>query len=268
MRGTIDDLTLCLVVPLFNEEERAVESVDRLLDFISARPVGSQLIFVDDGSTDRTVEVLTAAIGRRGNAAATILRCQHAGKGAAVRSGLGEATTDLAAFCDVDLATPLDQLARVIDLAALRSCLAIGSRASKQATVERRESHRREWAGKAFNRLVRGGLCGGLTDTQCGAKAAPTAAWQAILPHCRETGFAWDVEAIALALRLAIPVRELGITWIHDERTSVRVLRDGLAMVRAVPRITSNVRPVRSRPLWAFVPDDASSRILDSAPAE
>jgi glycosyltransferase involved in cell wall biosynthesis len=236
-----DQLTLCLVVPVFNEEDRVAESLDQLYEFISARAPGSRLLFVDDGSSDRTVEVVTSAIERWGSDVVAILCCPHAGKGAAVRSGLREAGTDLAAFCDIDLSTPLDQLNRIIAEAAAGNCLAIGSRAAPGARIAQHEERRREIAGKAFNRLVRAWLCPGVADTQCGAKAAPTEVWRCVLPFSREDGFAWDVEVIATALRLAIPVREVGIEWNHDERTRVRVWQDGVSMVLAVPRIGLNV---------------------------
>ena len=253
--------TLCLVIPMFNEEERVGESLDPLLDFVSDRPAGSSLIFVDDGSTDRTVEVVTAGIKRHGTDSAIVLPRPHAGKGAAVRAGLQAAQTVVAAFCDVDLATPLVELSRVIEIAESGSCLAIGSRAVPNALVQQHEKRRREIAGKAFNRLVRTRLCGGVADTQCGAKAAPTWVWQTILPFSREVGFAWDVEVIAAARRLRIPVREIGVEWNHDDRTRVRVLRDGMLMVLAVPRIYRNVRRIRPAPdaAWAPVPVNHSA---------
>jgi dolichyl-phosphate beta-glucosyltransferase len=239
-----DHPTLCLVVPMFNEEERVAESLDPLIDFISDRPQGSTLLFVDDGSTDRTVEVVTGRIEHRRAYMATILTRPHVGKGNAVRAGLQAARTDVAAFCDVDLATPLPELQRIVDAAASGSGLAVGSRATRDAAIGHHEKRRREIAGKAFNRLVRAGLCRGVADTQCGAKAAPTWVWEAILPFSREDGFAWDVEVIASALRLGIPVHEVGVQWNHDERTRVRVFHDGMAMVLAVPRIGRNVRRV------------------------
>ena len=235
------NVSLLLVIPMYNEDERVNESFDRLIDYIKGRASGSHLLFVDDGSTDRTVEVVARAIESRGRGFAAVLCGPHAGKGAAIRAGLARADTDLAAFCDVDLATPLDQLDLIVDEAFMGSCLAIGSRAMRDSSIHEHESLRRELAGKAFNHLVRSWLCQGISDTQCGAKAAPTTVWQAVLPHSFELGFAWDVEAIALAFRLGIPVRELGIHWTHDERTRVRVLRDGLSMVLAVPRITLSV---------------------------
>jgi len=236
--------TLCLVVPMYNEEERVAETLDPLIEFIGSKGEGSRLLFVDDGSTDGTVDVVRGRLERRDCDNADMLTRPHAGKGAAIRSGLLQARTDVAAFCDVDLATPLNELDRIVNAADTGSCLAVGSRATQDAALENRETRRRELAGRTFNRVVRHSLCGGIVDTQCGAKAAPSAVWRRVLDHSNEEGFAWDVEVIALCLRLEIPVREIGITWNHDERTRVRVLHDGMAMVRSVPRIWRRVRRV------------------------
>jgi hypothetical protein len=76
--------------------------------------------------------------------------------------------------------------------------------------------------------------------------------WEAILPRAAESGFAWDAEVIAHALRLDIPVLEVGIEWSHDPSTRVRVWRDGMFMATAVPRIAVRLRqPDRSgRTAW------------------
>jgi len=92
----------------------------------------------------------------------------------------------------------------------------------------------------------------GIVDTQCGAKVAQTDLWREILPRCREEGFAWDVEVVAVANSLDIPVLEIAIEWRHDEGSQVRVLRDGIAMLQALPRIRRNVvRRPRDRPAGA-----------------
>jgi dolichyl-phosphate beta-glucosyltransferase len=241
-------LSLCLVVPLFNEEERVGESMGPLMDFIEAAPAGSQLLLSDDGSTDRTLEVVSNQILDRACVRAVVLALPHAGKGSAVRSGLQMAKSDLAAFCDVDLATPLEEIDRLVDVAASGNVLAIGSRAAAGAVLSRRESRRRELAGKAFNRVVKTTLCGEIADTQCGAKAASTYVWRSILAYSGEVGFSWDVEAIALARRLGFAVEELGVKWTHDDRTRVRVTRDGLAMVWSLPRIALRLRSVVPQP--------------------
>lgn len=257
---------LCLVVPMYNEEDRVAESLDPLLEFIASKGEGSHLLFVDDGSTDRTVEVVKSRLERHHFATADVLMRPHAGKGAAIRSGLLHARTDVAAFCDVDLATPLDELDRIVGEAHAGSCLAVGSRATEGAALEQRETRRREIAGRAFNRVVRSSLCGGVKDTQCGAKAAPSSVWRTILDYSSEDGFAWDVEIIALCVRFEIPVREIGIVWNHDDRTRVRVLHDGVAMVRSVPRIRRRIRQVSPVPQVIPVPQVAPVRHATPVP--
>ena len=65
--------------------------------------------------------------------------------------------------------------------------------------------------------------------------------WEAILTHCVERGYAWDAETIAVARALDIPVQEVPIDWRHDERSKVRVVRDGMAMVSPLDGSGRNV---------------------------
>ena len=99
----------------------------------------------------------------------------------------------------------------------------------------------RRWAAR-YNRLLQATITPGIVDTQCGAKFAATELWQRIIPECREDGYAWDAEVIAVARALMIPVREVPIEWRHDDRSKVHVLRDGAAMVAATGRIWRNVQ--------------------------
>ncbi|MEO7443069.1 MAG: glycosyltransferase, partial [Acidimicrobiales bacterium] len=174
--------------------------------------------------------------------AVRLLRRPHRGKGAAVVAGLSVATADYAGFCDVDLSTPLADLERVLAVATAGTVLAIGSRDVEASRLLRPESRTRELLGRTYNRLVRMTVTPGIRDTQCGAKVAHCALWRAILPWCREVGFAWDVEALAVARRLGIVVSEVPVAWSHDERSRVRVGRDGARMALAVPRIVRNLR--------------------------
>jgi dolichyl-phosphate beta-glucosyltransferase len=234
--------SLSLVVPLFNEEARFQEHAAELAEFIDRHADGSELIFVDDGSADRTVEVVQRFVAARRSARVRLIRRRHLGKGAAICAGLEAARGEYAAFCDVDLATPLDDLDLVVVAARMTGGLVVASRGLPTSGFVHHETRRRELLGRLYNRLVQLTLTPGISDTQCGAKAAPTALWHKILSYCSEKGFAWDVEAISIAQRLGFAVREVGVQWTHDERTRVRVARDGAAMVLAVPRLVKRRR--------------------------
>ncbi len=192
------------------------------------------------------------------------MRRSHAGKGAAVVAGLREASAAYAGFCDLDLSTPLDDLERVYRAATRAEVLATGSRDLATSTLVRRETRTREFLGRAYNRLLQATVVPGIVDTQCGAKVASRSVWAQILPWCREPGYAWDAEAIAIALAAGIPVQEVPISWRHDDRSKVRVLPDGTAMVLATRRIrqaATRARRARVRPR-AEVFDDVNAELL------
>jgi dolichyl-phosphate beta-glucosyltransferase len=103
------------------------------------------------------------------------------------------------------------------------------------------EGWRREALGRLFNRFVQVALLPGISDSQCGAKAARRDVWRRIEELSRE-GFSWDMEAIAIARRLGIEVREVPVEWTYREGSRVRPLRDGLSMVRSVWAIRRRCR--------------------------
>jgi SAM-dependent methyltransferase len=240
-----DRPSLSLVVPVYNEEDRFAERAGELANFVRGFPIGSELLIVDDGSTDHTAEVVEAFLAAEPDLRAKLLRRSHQGKGSAVRAGLEAATAEYAGFCDVDLSTPPEQLELILEAARAGPVLAIGSRQAAASRLLRRQSPVREWLGKSYNRLVQLTLTPGIADTQCGAKLAETALWARILPWSRESHLAWDVEVIAIARCLGIEVRETAVEWTNDERSRVRLGRDGVAMLAAVPRILRTVRAIR-----------------------
>ncbi|MEA2686333.1 MAG: hypothetical protein QOE93_1528, partial [Actinomycetota bacterium] len=149
---------LSLVVPVFNEETRVAESGDELVRFVAGCGPGSELIFVDDGSTDGTAAVVEELAARSARLAAAVavrlVRRPHRGKGAAVRAGLETAGAEYAGFTDVDLSTPIDQLDAVFTAAVMGSVIAIGSRDVPASRLLRPQRRSRELLGKSYNRLA------------------------------------------------------------------------------------------------------------------
>jgi glycosyltransferase involved in cell wall biosynthesis len=236
--------SISLVVPLFNEQDRFSETADEIVDFIARWGPHSEVIWVDDGSSDRTGEMVDAFIALGHNVETKLLRIPHRGKGAAVRAGLLAARCSFGAFCDVDLATPLDDIADLIGICERNGGLVIGSRGLPTSNVLQHESFLREQLGRAYNRVVRAFLTPGIFDTQCGAKAAEIDVWVQLLSHCQEDGFAADVEMIAMAMAVEVPVLEVGVSWAHDDRSRVRVWKDGVSMLTSLLRIWRRTRLV------------------------
>jgi dolichyl-phosphate beta-glucosyltransferase len=224
-----------VVIPCFNEASRIGETLRLTLDYLTANAPESELIVVNDGSTDAT-----AAIAREGLKSAKIEtrlleNFPNRGKGAAVRSGLLAARKPIGLFFDADLSTPLEETPKVIEPIANGDVdVAFGSRALDRRLIGIHQPWRREQAGRAFNLLVR--LATGLLfwDTQCGFKAFRIEVCRPIFEAARIDGFAFDVELLYLARRAGLRIAEIPVRWNHSEGSKVRFFHDSLGMLREV----------------------------------
>jgi dolichyl-phosphate beta-glucosyltransferase len=161
---------LGLVVPVYDEAERLADYAKLLVDFVAELPAGSALLFVDDGSTDGTPDLIDDVVADTPGVPARVLRRPHLGKGAAITAGLRALRTNLVGFCDLDLSTPLDDLDGIARAAARSGGLAIGSRGLATSTLVRREGPVRESLGRVYNRLLQAVMTPGVVDTQWGVK--------------------------------------------------------------------------------------------------
>jgi dolichyl-phosphate beta-glucosyltransferase len=230
---------LSVVIPAYNEERRLPATLHAVVAFLRARRVAFEVVVADDGSAD-----CTAGLAADAGPEVHVLRLPHRGKGAAVRSGVLAACGDVVLVTDADLSTPIDELDRL--LAALERCdVAIGSRHVAGARVAVRQRLDRRVMGRAFNLLVRALLLPGLRDTQCGVKLFRREAAVAVFTRCQSEGFAFDVEALALARCLGFRVAEVPVEWHNSADSRVRPLHD-------VPRMFLDLLEIRRRLLRAM----------------
>jgi dolichyl-phosphate beta-glucosyltransferase len=225
-----------VVVPAYNEAERIGESVRIILDYLATNAPGSELIVINDGSTDATGKIIREVFSQPANIETHLLEnFPNRGKGAAVRSGLLAATRPIGLFTDADLSTPIDEMPNLVEpIAAGGIDIAFGSRALNRQLIGRHQPWRREQAGRVFNLLVR--LATGLPywDTQCGFKAFRLAVSRPILENARVIGFGFDVELLYLAEQAHLRMREIPVRWNHCEGSKIRIVRDSWHMLREI----------------------------------
>lgn len=225
-----------LVIPAFNEADRIGQTLRDALAYLQKESPGSELIVVNDGSTDATSAVVREVFAEPGLITTRLLEhSPNRGKGAAVRDGLLAATHSIALFSDADFSTPIDEAPKLIDpIVAGDVDVAFGSRALDRSLIGNRQPWRREQGGRVFNLIVR--LATGLPfwDTQCGFKAFRLEVFRPILERAKTDGFGFDVELLYLAQKANLRLREIPVRWNHFEGSKVNVLRDSVRMVREV----------------------------------
>jgi len=233
-----EELSLSIVIPAFNEAVRIRDRAGLLNEAVAAgdiNPLSTELIVVDDGSTDETAELaegLLAPVYPR----LRILRLKaNSGKGAAIRVGAGAAAAPYVAFMDADMAVDPAQISLL--LAAMEGAhVAIGSRAMSGSTIQSHSRHRMVM-GRTFNFLANAVTNVGLNDTQCGFKAFRTPVARILFHLMVIDRFAFDVEVLSLARQLGLQISEVPVEWCETPHSTVRPVSDSMSMARDVLRI-------------------------------
>lgn len=214
-------MELSVIIPAYNEEKRLGPRLGQVLEYLRANYPSFELIVVDDGSRDRTAEVVKAALA--GEPHAGLITYQpNRGKGYAIRQGVLASRGDIVLFTDADLSTPLEEIPRA--LAQLQNVhVVIGSRDLPSSDIRVRQPLFRRFASEIFKwaRYLMVGLWD-LSDTQCGFKAyrGPVARQLYALAHVDR--FMFDVEILYLAERARLRILEMPVRWTDVAGSKVR----------------------------------------------
>jgi glycosyltransferase involved in cell wall biosynthesis len=219
---------LSIVIPAFNEELRLPVTLAEISAYIRASKRETEVIVVDDGSTDRTADLANSFRGEI-QRLRVVANDRNRGKGYSVRHGMMEARGRNVLFTDADLSAPIAEADKL--LAALAdNDVAIGSRALDRRLISVHQSVFREYAGIIFNFIVRVILRLPFVDTQCGFKAFRRERCRVIFQQQRIERFGFDPELLYLARHHGLSAAEIPVRWAHSPATKVSMLRDSVQM--------------------------------------
>jgi len=212
--------SLSIIIPAYNEAKRLPASLVKVREYLSASPWEfAEVVVVDDGSADNTVQVARDAGAR------VLQNPGNRGKGYSVKHGMLEAQGEWALFTDADLSSPIGEVEKLWSAAERAGAqVAVGSRAVDRSLVGVHQPALREAVGRVFNTAMR--LVTGLSykDTQCGFKLFQTSPGREVFSRQQLDGFGFDVEVLFIAKRLGLRSVEIPVRWDNVEGTKVSLL--------------------------------------------
>lgn len=224
---------LSVIIPAYNEETNIrLGSLDKVSRYLEAQSFTWEAIIVDDGSTDGSPKLLDAFV--KNSKKFSVIHNPHRGKAGTVTSGMLAARGSIILFSDLDQATPIAEMEKLLPWFAKGADVVIGSR-------------NRTREGAPLSRIImargfmvlRSALLGlrGITDTQCGFKAFRKDAARDIF-HKLElydtksevTGpmvtAGFDIEVLFIAKKLGYTIKEIPVEWHYVETRRVNPIKD------------------------------------------
>ena len=238
---------LSIVIPAYNEETNIrLGALDKVARYLDSVEYSWEVIIVDDGSTDATKTLLEDFINQ--NKGVRLLQNPHQGKAYSVMSGMLGALGEIVLFSDLDQATPLREIEKLLPWFSKSYDVVIGSRSSRREGAPML----RLIMSRGFM-ILRSFILGlhGIDDTQCGFKAFRKEAVTAILSQLKLYGkkqpvsgsmvsAGFDIEVLFLAKKLGYKIREVPVEWHFVETRRVNPVRDSWQGLQDVVRIRIN----------------------------
>jgi dolichyl-phosphate beta-glucosyltransferase len=212
---------LSIIIPAYNEAERIPKTLLSIDKYLSQAGFSYEIIVVNDGSKDRTAEVVNKMREMIKNLN-LIDNSVNQGKGGVVAQGMLAAKGTIRLFTDADNSTPIDQIEKFFPYFKEGYDVVIGSRATKDAEVAIKQPFYRQILGRLGNLVIRLLAVPNIKDTQCGFKAFTEEAAEKIFPQLTIKRWGFDIEVLVIARLLGYRIKEVGVRWINDPHSKVK----------------------------------------------
>ncbi len=241
-------MKISLIIPCYNEEANIQKGVlDRIANYVQAHPIFSEVLIVDDGSTDSTKSLIKRDYLPKFKQL-KLIENNHRGKAYAVIAGINNAKEQYVVFSDIDLATPLEESLKLIAEIKNGFDIVIGSRSSTRKGAP----FLRKVMAVGFI-VVRNLVLGlkNIRDTQCGFKLFKTDVALKVIQRMKlfdrkdevkgsSVSAAFDLEFLFLANKMGNSIKEVPVTWRHVETKNVTFIHDVIETLRDIAKIKWN----------------------------
>jgi len=242
------EVDLSVILPAYNEGERIGKTLMRVRDYLTASGLSREVLVVVDGAEDCTAEVVRQQ-ARQFPELLLLERKTNRGKGFTVREGMLQARGRIRLFTDADNSTDIAHFESMKPLFASGFEVVIASRNSLDAGGAEQavpQAWYKRAIGRAGNRLVQRLAVPGIWDTQCGFKAFKAEAAVRIFSQLTIDRWGFDIEVLALARAMNLPIGIIPARWINDEHSHVR-LTDYLRALVDTWKVRGNLKAGKYR---------------------
>ncbi len=218
-------IDISIVVPAYNEENDIENCIKVITDFFQSKQLSFEILAVDDGSSDRTLQIIRK-LAQQCTHLKALTNGENKGKGYTVKHGVSESTGNYLLFTDVDLSTPIFEYDNLKNWLDKGFDVAFGSRALAKSLLKKKQPWYRVYMGRLANKAIQLVVPAlrGIKDTQCGFKLFRGDVARSIFPLQRNERWGFDFEILHIARKYGYKVVEVPVEWSHsgDSRISMR----------------------------------------------
>ncbi len=234
----MSELDLSIVIPAFKEAHKIAADIAAADEFLTSEGLAGEIILVDDGSTDDTLD-RARALQAQYPRLVVVSYEKNRGKGHALKQGMKIAQGRFLMFADAGLCVPYDIARIALTMLDLDMCdIAHGSRRMRGSVKKEQPLYRRLGA-QAFAILIHTavGVPRSISDTQCGFKLYRSGVAKRLYSELVTDGFMFDVELILRALRDGCRILEFPVLWTNDADTRMNPMTDSGTFLRDLAAI-------------------------------
>lgn len=240
---------LSVVIPSYNELANLRKgTLDKVEHYLERKKHNYEVVVVDDGSDDGSLEFVREFV--KENPKFRLIENNHTGKAGAVTAGVLAAKGDYILFCDMDQATPIEEVGKLMLAAEEGSDIAIGSRNTKR----KGSPLIRQFISRStiiLRKLIIG--MHDISDTQCGFKLFSKKAAHEIFEkvkvihggfksiHNSSVTAGFDIELLYVGSKLGYKIKEVHVDWLYVETRRVNPIKDSIEGFLDLLQIKRNI---------------------------
>jgi dolichyl-phosphate beta-glucosyltransferase len=216
-----------IIIPAYNESNRIVRSLNKILGYFKNKKVGYEIIIVNDGSPDNTFNVVRD-LSKKNKKIRVISYNKNRGKGYAVKTGVLNSSGEYILFTDADLSTPIEELENLMDWTNQGYDFIFGSRGIDSSKVKVKQPlYRRIFAflARVYVQLVVFTFAATPKDTQCGFKLFTRKTACFLFRKMKIDGGMFDIELLYIAKKWGIKTKEVPVIWANNTDSKIKFIK-------------------------------------------